>query len=134
MEPIPHPQRQPLADASAIEEIKLSVRTRNALRGVGCMTIADVLRLDLERPVRGLGKLAKEELLLKLERAGFPHPSDGQPANEITRLERSLERIEHRIDSTLGTLSKELRAARQKLRRLRIRASSDPYPPANGAG
>lgn len=134
MEPTSHPQLQVLADESPIEELKLSVRTRNALRGVGCITIADVLRLDLGRPVRGLGKLAKEELLVKMERAGFPHPSDGQPANEITRLERSLERIEHRIDSALGALSKEVRAARQKLRRLRVRTSSDPFPPANGVG
>jgi hypothetical protein len=131
MEPTPHPQLHAL---SSIEELKLSVRTRNALRGVGCVSIADVLRLDLDRPVRGLGKFAKEELLVKLESAGFPHPSDGQPASEITRLERSLERIEHRIDSALGALSKEVRAARHKLRRLRIRTSSDPYTPANGAG
>jgi hypothetical protein len=134
MEPTSHPQPRTLADVSPVEELKLSVRTRNALRGVGCSTIADVLRLDLDRPLRGLGKLAKEELLVKLERAGFPHPSDGQPASEITRLERSLERIEHRIDSALGALSKEVRAARHKLRRLRVRTSSDVFPPANGVG
>jgi hypothetical protein len=134
MEPTLHPQPRPLADESPVENLRLSMRTRNALRAVGCVTIADVLRLDLDRPLRGLGKLAKEELLVKLERAGFPHPSDGQPASEITRLERSLERIENRIDSTLGAISKEVRAARQKLRRLRIRTSSDPYPPANGVG
>jgi hypothetical protein len=134
MESTSYPQPPTLADESPIESLKLSVRTRNALRGVGCGTIGDVLRLDLGRPLRGLGKLAKEELLVKLERAGFPHPSDGQPASEITRLERSLERIEHRLDSALGALTKEVRAARFKLRRLRGRASPDPLPPSNGLG
>ena len=107
---------------SRVEELGLSVRTRNALRGVGCDTIADILRLDIGSPVRGLGKIAREELLLKLERAGFSHPSDAQPANEITRIERNLERMQQRVDSTLGALSKEIRVARQRLRRLRAGA------------
>lgn len=123
MEPPSH-EHVPIEDTLPLEDLGLSVRARNALKGVGCSTIGDVLRLDLERPVRGLGKLAREELLVKLDRAGFPHPADGQPATEITRLERSLERIELRIDSVLGGLSREIRAARHSLRRLRARGSS----------
>ena len=106
---------------SPLEELGLSVRARNALRSVGCDTIADVLRLDLAQPVRGLGKLAREELLSKLDRAGIPHPSEARPVNDIALLEHSLERIEHRIHSAFGALSKEIHAARHKLRRLRAR-------------
>lgn len=112
----------PLPVEAPLEELGLSVRARNALKGVGCNTIADVLRLDLDRPVRGLGKLAREELLVKLERAGIPHPCEARPANDIALLEHSLERIEHRIHTAFGALSKEIHAARHKLRRLRARA------------
>lgn len=122
MEPT-SPQFAPvIGGESPLETLGLSVRTRNALKGVGCATVGDVLRLDLDRPVRGLGKLAREELLVKLEQAGLPHPSENRPANEITRLDRSLERIEQRLNSALGAISKEVRAARHKLRRLRARA------------
>jgi hypothetical protein len=118
MEPTP---TRPLPETASLEELGLSVRTHNALKGVGCNTVADVLRLDLDRPVRGLGKLAKEELLVKLERAGSPHPSDSEPSGEITRLERHLERMQRRLDLALSSISKELRAARQRLRRVRMR-------------
>jgi hypothetical protein len=118
MEPTDPPA---LPETASIEELGLSVRARNALRGVGCATIGDVLRLDLERPIRGLGKLAKEELLVKLERAGSPHRSEAEPSADITRLERNLERMQRRVDAALVSISKELRAARQRVRRMRIR-------------
>jgi hypothetical protein len=111
----------PLPETASLEELGLSVRTRNALKGVGCNTVGDVLRLDLERPIRGLGKLAKEELLIKLERAGSPHPSEAEAAADITRLERNLERMQRRLDAALLSISRELEAARQRVRRLRIR-------------
>jgi hypothetical protein len=124
MEPTPQEPLSPLADEIPLEELGLSVRARNALKSVGCSTVGDILRLDFDQPVRGLGKLARQELLVKLDQAGFPHPADGQGGSEITRLERSLERIEQRIDSVLGGLSREIRAARHRLRKLRARGSS----------
>lgn len=132
MEPTSQLHARSIADHLSLDDIGLSVRIRNALKSVGCSSIGDVLRLDLDRPVRGLGKLAKEELLARLDSAGFPHPSGAQPAAEITRLERSLERLEHRIDSALGGLTKEIRAARQRLRKLRLRPPQDPLSSANG--
>src|SRR5215217_152097 len=95
MEPTPQSEQTVPVEAP-LEDLGLSVRARNALKGVGCNTIADVLRLDLERPVRGLGRLAREELLAKLECAGIPHPSEARPGNDIALLEHSLERLEHR--------------------------------------
>ena len=108
---------------TGLNEIGLSVRTLNALRGVGCNTVEDVLRLDLSTPIRGLGRIAKQELLGKLERAGFSHPESGQPASEISRLERNLERIEERVDATLRAITREVHAARQRLAKLKDRTS-----------
>ena len=106
---------------SPLEALKLSVRTRNALKSVGCASIDDVLRLDIQAPIRGLGRKAKEELLTKLDDAGLVHPLAGQPS-EIRLLERSLARIEERVDAALGLVAKEIRSARQRLRKLKARA------------
>ena len=43
---------------SPVEDLGLSVRTRNALRAIGCDTVEHVLGLDLSASVRGLGTLA----------------------------------------------------------------------------
>jgi hypothetical protein len=104
--------------ASPIEALGLPVRTRNALRGIGCNTVEDVLKLDLTGSVRGLGPKSKDELLGRLARAGFHHPAiEEQPASEIKIIERSLERMQSRIDSALGAVAKEIRMVRQRLRK-----------------
>ena len=105
---------------SPLEALGLSVRTRNALKGVGCSTVDDVLRLDIQTPIRGLGRKAKEELITKLDDAGLTHPGAG-PSSEIRLLERSLERIEERVDAALGSVAKEIRSARQRLMKLKGR-------------
>jgi hypothetical protein len=110
-----------LSADSPLEALGLSVRTRNALKGVGCATVEDVLRLDIQAPIRGLGRKAKEELLTRLDDVGLAHPLAGQPS-EIRMLERSLERIEERVDAALGSVAKEIRSARQRLRKLKARA------------
>ena len=100
---------------SALEELGLSMRTRNALRGIGCDTVEDVLELDLRTSVRGLGRKTKEELLVALERAGFQHPTlEDQPTSEIRVLERSLERMQGRLEGAV----KEIRLLKQRLRRV----------------
>jgi hypothetical protein len=113
----------PITTETRLEELGLSVRTLNALRGVGCNTVEDALKIDLATPIRGLGRMAKEELLAKLEHSGFAHPEAGQPTSDITRLERNLERIEERLDTTLRAISREVRSARQRLRKLKERAA-----------
>src|SRR5262249_42467616 len=132
MEPTSPDHAHDISVDSRLEELGLSVRTRNALRGVGCDTIADLLRLDIDTPVRGLGKIAREDLLANLDRAGSPPPPEPQPAPETPRIERTLERMHHRVDPPPGALSKETRAPRQRPRRLRPRPpqTSDP----SGAG
>src|SRR5690242_14083373 len=36
---------------SPLEALGLSVRTRNALKSVGCATVDDILRLDIQAPI-----------------------------------------------------------------------------------
>jgi Bacterial RNA polymerase, alpha chain C terminal domain len=104
---------------SAVEDLGLSVRTRNALRAIGCDTVEDVLELDLSASVRGLGRKTKDELLSALERAGFPHPAlQDQPASEILDMERSLERMQARIETALGAVAKEVRILKQRLHKV----------------
>jgi len=103
---------------SAVEDLGLSVRARNALRSLGCVTVDDILRLDLSSSARGLGGKTKDELFRKLERAGFRHPAmDEERVSEIRSVERSLERIQGRIDRALGAVAKEIQLVRQRLRK-----------------
>jgi hypothetical protein len=107
-----------LGAESAIEDLGLPVRTRNALRSVGCTTIGDAIRLDLSAPVRGLGAKSKRALLEKLRTEGFCHPgAKDPPVSEFRLLERSLERIQRRVDSAFGAVTKEISAVKQRLRR-----------------
>ena len=109
----------PIPAESPLEVLGLSVRTRNALRAVGCNTVEDVLRLDLETPIRGLGRKAKDEMLTKLGEAGFSDPAEGERASEIQLLERNLERMQRRVNAALGAVAKEIRSARERLRKLK---------------
>ena len=105
---------------SPVEELGLSVRTRNALRGIGCVTVADIMALDLSASVRGIGRKTKEELLLALERGGFHHTAlELDPESEIRVLERSLDRIEARVAAAMGQVTKEIRVLKQRLRKSR---------------
>ena len=107
-----------MALGSPVEDLGLSVRTRNALRSIACNTIEDVLGLDFSTPVRGIGRKAKQELLTKLGRAGFRHPAlQQQPVTDARMLERSLERIERRIDVAFGAVTKDIRLLRQRLQK-----------------
>jgi hypothetical protein len=104
---------------SPVEDLGLSVRTRNALRAIGCDTVEHVLGLDLSASVRGLGRKTKDELLTALARAGFRHPElEQQPASEIRVLERSLERMQGRVEAALGVIAKEIRLLKQRLRKV----------------
>ena len=104
---------------SPLEDLGLSVRTRNALRAIGCDTVEDVLELDLSCPVRGLGRKTKDELMTVIGRAGFRHPAlEQQPASEIRVLERSLERMQGRVEAALGAIAKEIRLLKQRLHKV----------------
>ena len=103
---------------SKIEDLGLPVRTRNALRAIGCRTIGDALRLDLSAPVRGLGAKSIDVLLERLRSEGFCHPGSDEPAvSEIRLLERSLERMQRRVDWALGSVAKEISVLRERLRK-----------------
>jgi DNA-directed RNA polymerase alpha subunit len=111
---------KPIALGSPVEDLGLSVRTRNALRGIGCDTVEDLLGLEFSSPVRGVGRKTREELLTTLERAGFRHPAvESEPASEEMRiLESSLERMQGRVEAALGAVAREIRLIKQGLRKL----------------
>ena len=66
--------------------------------------------------MRGLGARGKKALLEKLILAGFPHPGPEQPVSEFRLIERSLERIQRRVDRALGSVAREIAAVKQRLR------------------
>jgi hypothetical protein len=104
---------------SAVEDLGLSVRTRNALRGIGCDTVEDILELDLKTPIRGVGRKTRDELLAALELAGFPHPAVGdESSSEMRVLERSLERMQGRVEAALTAVAKEIHLLKQRLHRV----------------
>ena len=102
-----------------LESLGLSVRTRNALLGVGCRSIDDIRGLDLSRPIRGLGRVAKEEVKLKLDSAGLLSSDEGIRASQAKLLESQLSRLEARLSRTLRTLARELNVVRRRIRKLR---------------
>jgi len=117
---IPEGDPKVISLESAVEDLGLSVRTRNALRAIGCDTVENVLALDFGSSVRGLGRKTKEELLTALELSGFRHPAlEQQPASEIQVLERSLDKMQTRVDAAHASLSKEIRILKQRLRKSR---------------
>jgi DNA-directed RNA polymerase alpha subunit len=117
---IPEGDPKVISLESAVEDLGLSVRTRNALRAIGCDTVENVLALDLGSSVRGLGRKTKEELLTALELSGFRHPAlEQQPASEIQVLERSLDKMQSRVDAAHASISKEIRILKQRLRKSR---------------
>lgn len=112
-------ERKVFALQSPVEDLGLSVRARNALRGIGCDTLEDVLGLDLSSSVRGLGRKTKDELLTALAQTGFRHPADEhEPSSEVRLLERSLERMQGRVEAALRAVAKEIRLIRQRLRKV----------------
>jgi hypothetical protein len=117
---IPEGGQKTIGRESAVEDLGLSVRTRNALRAIGCDTVENVLALDLGSSVRGLGRKTKEELLTALELGGFRHPTlENDPASEIQIMERSLDKMQTRVDAALTAVSKEIRLLKQRLRKTR---------------
>ncbi len=103
---------------SPVEDLGLSVRTRNALRSLGCKTVEDALRLELSASLRGFGDKTKRELLSALARAGFKHPAFlEQQADELRVFERGLERMQGRIDAALEAVAKEIRSLKHRLHR-----------------
>ena len=71
--------------------------------------------------MRGLGRKTKNELLAALERGGIRHPAlESQPASEIQTLERSLDRMQLRVDAALGAVAKEIRLLKIKLKKSRV--------------
>ncbi len=109
------PQIDGITLQSAIEELALSNRVRNALHRLGCRTVNDILQLDLSALPRVGGK-SRMEVLVALQSAGFRHPSlDRDPLAGVTSLARSLERMQDRINVALRSVAKEVSVVQRQL-------------------
>ena len=101
---------------SPVEALDISVRSRNALRRLGCSTIGEVNKLDLTQSLRQIGSKGKMEVFAALERSGFRHPAmDAAPSAEVSHLTRSLERLKTRIHKTLSSVAREINALQERL-------------------
>jgi len=110
------PQIEGITLQSAIEEMALSNRVRNALRRLGCRTVSDILQLDLSGTLPRVGGKSRMEVLVALQSAGFRHPSlDRDPLAGVTSLARSLERMQDRINVALRSVAKELNVVQRQL-------------------
>ena len=114
----PAPEMKRIDRESPIEDLALSSRARNALRGLGCGSVDDVLRLNLQGSVRGIGNKTRVEVFAALRSSGLPHPEwDDLRESEIRRLSRNLERVHTKVSAALGTVAREIAAVQKRLRK-----------------
>src|SRR5258708_6155941 len=111
------PQIEGITLQSAIEEMALSNRVRNALRRLGCRTVNDILQLDLSGTLPRVGGKSRMEVLVALQSAGFRHPSlYRDPLAGVTSLTLSLERMHDRINVALRSVVQELKVCHRLVR------------------
>ena len=117
-EPTAAADREPILLESSVEILVQSSRARNALRSLGCKTVRDVLRVDLLGPARGIGPKTRNEVLTALRNSGFRYAAAEERSDaEIRRLDRSLKRMNDRINAALGTVAREIALMQKSLRR-----------------
>jgi hypothetical protein len=108
-----------LTGASPLEDLALSIRTRNALLELGCRTVSDVLNLDLSGPVPRLGAACRRELALALAHFGLAHRHLSEPAGkDLVHVSRTLHQLKARIATTLRSWEHEMDGIESRLRRI----------------
>ncbi|MBV8818040.1 MAG: hypothetical protein JO022_06760 [Acidobacteriaceae bacterium] len=93
------------------------MRARNSLHKAGCSCVRDILNLNLAGSIRRMGPATRSEVLAALKSSGFRHPSIDLPVSDLVMVAQGLERAKTRIDVALRTVSKELSALQERLRR-----------------
>ncbi len=102
-----------------LEDLQLSVRARNALHRLGCQTVEDVFRVDFSRAVRQVGSKTRTEVLEKLEEHGFRQPATPGPSpTEVSRIARSLDRVQTRVNTAFEGVRREIRVLQERLKKL----------------
>lgn len=103
-----------------LEDLRLSVRARNALHRLGCRTVEDVFKLDFSASLRQLGSKTRLEILQQLEECGFrPAAPDKPSQTEMTRIAISLDRVQSRVSTAFESVIREIRALQDRLDKLR---------------
>ena len=102
-----------------LEELQLSVRARNALRRLGCETVDDVFHLDFNGSLRQLGSKTRSEVLNQLGAFGFRPVLAAKPLMaEMSRIARSLDRAQSRINSAFESVIREIRGLQDRIEKL----------------
>jgi hypothetical protein len=119
--PRPAPGAQNSVTAgSPLEDLALSMRARNALREIGCVTIGDVLEKDFTRAVRRFGPVTRREITGVLSQQGFAVPPalvDGS-TSRIFELRRDLARLRDSLQNTTRRLQNHLERLEHRLNKL----------------
>lgn len=109
-----------ITEQSPLEDLELSIRARHILLDMGCRTVGDLLRADLSRSIRHLGRTTRHEISHVLASHGFHHSSLGLEENEarIERLSKKVEHLKTRIEDDLRALRNEVRGLETQLKDL----------------
>ena len=109
-----------VAAGSPLEDLALSMRARNALREIGCVTVGDVLAKDFTRAVRRFGPVTRREITAALSEQGFAVPStlmEGS-TSRIFELRRDLARLRDSIENTTRRLRNHIERLEHRLNKL----------------
>jgi Bacterial RNA polymerase, alpha chain C terminal domain len=112
--------RNAMTADSPIENLALSMRARNALHEIGCVTAGDVLEKDFTRAVRRFGPVTRREITAVLREHGFAVPPalmDGS-TSRIFELRRDLARLRDSIEDTTRRLRNHIERLEHRLNKL----------------
>lgn len=91
---------QRVVEDSPLEDLKLSTRSRNALREMGFDTVRSLFERDFTSACRRLGSIGKEEVLSALVASGFDRPwsSPPLPVADIEQVKQNIEMLRAHIE------------------------------------
>lgn len=107
---------------SPVEDLQLSVRARNRLRDLGCATVDDVVRLNMDSA--RIGKGSREEVEQVLKRHGLLNgsASSAHRVGEVERLTAQVQDLRERIDEHVRTWRARIDGLEARLKRIAQRA------------
>lgn len=113
-------QKKRTALDSPIEVLGLSMRSRNALRKLGCDTIQSLLDRDFSRAVRGFGSISRHEVATALIRHGLnPPPTLESREPTVAALAQDVSELRQRLEYTYRLWLTHIERLEESVRKLR---------------